>query len=142
MNNNFETRFSGYQSDIISLCLEYCDGKCDKIYVHANMSDGTVFTNFFYRINGVVRKKHKLSDTNTTVSYQKQKAALKIITTNVWNIVALFEEFKRQVPCEMKIIYNANDKSIKANYSYEPKAVMSDVTITEAWFKEIEEGQG
>ena len=139
MANSFESRFSEYQAGMINVCLEYCQYKCDKVYVHIINGKDSVFTNFFFSINGILRKKSNLGDSDATVSMPRQKEALKIVSDNAKKIYALFEEYKRPTPTELKIVYDARSKGLKADYSYEPvvSADKPETAVTEAWFNEI-----
>jgi hypothetical protein len=139
MHNGFESRFSEYQTDIISVCLEYCEKKCDKIFIHIIFGDDTVFSNFFYQIDGTMRKKARLANSGISGSLLRQKSALKIISDDGKKIMALFEEFKRQIPTEIKLTYDAASKGLKADYKYEPvtSAEKSETAVTDAWFEEL-----
>ena len=136
MDSNFEKQFSELQADMISICLEYSERKCETIFIHIICENESVFANFFFRINGIMRKKAKLNDAESSVSMARQKEALSIITKDTRKIIDLCEKNGRPVPTEFKLVYDVASGSLQADYSYEPvtSSQKSDRIVSEEWF--------
>jgi hypothetical protein len=120
VENIFEKQFSDLQADMVSVCLEYSERKCEQIFIHIICENDSVFTNFFFRIDGAMRKKGKLSDIDAPVSVVRQKEALSIITKDARKIVKLCNSAGKPAPTDYKLIYQVGAGSLKAEYSYDP----------------------
>jgi hypothetical protein len=131
----FESEFSKLQADMVSVCLDYCAGKCDRIYIHSIIVNDTVSSDFFFCIDGALRKKGKLNGADT-IPQTRQKEALKIVSANAMEIIRLFEKHKRPVPFEVKIIYDAKTGAAQCDYGYD---VIDNTarSLTENWFNAI-----
>ena len=138
MNSSFEKQFSELQADMISVCLEYCERKSEMIFIHIICENNSVFSNFFFRIDGIMRKKGRLSDTAAPVSIVRQKEALSIITKDVREIIGLCEKNGRPMPTEFKLVYDVAKGSLKSDYSYESvtSSMKSDRVVSEEWFSQ------
>ena len=72
-----------WQTDMVSICLEYVENKADKIYLYASFESNVMASNYFYDIGGTILNKHKLNDANNgfvyDVSFDRQKACLNIL---------------------------------------------------------------
>lgn len=125
MNKVFEDYFSELQGDMVSICLEYVDNRAEKIYIYCSFEDGVVASDYFYNINGKVLERHKLNeqliDTEKKydISIERQKGVIKILNTDIKNIVKLCKEYQREMPTEIKLIYNLEKNSLKAEYKYD-----------------------
>jgi hypothetical protein len=135
MIEQFESEFSKMQSDMVSVCLEYCYNKCEQLYIYILISNDTLSSDFFFRIDGELRRKNKLNGIDS-ISPLRQKEALKIISSNALKIIELFEQQDKQIPCEIKIRYNVADNSAKCDYSYETPD-KSALEMTEIWYNAI-----
>lgn len=138
MNSSFEKQFSELQADMISVCLEYCERKSEMIFIHIICENNSIFSNFFFRIDGIMRKKGRLNDAAAPVSIVRQKEALSIITKDVREIISLCEKNGRPVPTEFKLVYDVAMGSLKADYSYESvtSSMKSDRVVSEEWFSQ------
>lgn len=96
------------QTDMISICLEYVGNQADNIYVYCSCEDKALYFNVFYRINGVVAHKHKLNDISSRydTSPDVQRQVIKIGTDDLLAIYMLFADAGREMPTEMKLIYD------------------------------------
>lgn len=127
MTKAFEDNFSEFQADMVAICLEYASNRVDEIYIYCSSEEKVISSNFFFRINGMLVRKHKLNDvanfgtdvfTYNTSGY-RQRVALKIINENIEKIIELCKEFDRKMPTEMKLIYNVKRNSLVADYKYD-----------------------
>lgn len=152
MSKVFEDYFSEFQADMVSICLEYVNDRADKIYVYCSHEEGFISSEFFYSINGVVVERHKLNDALAIVnekanfvydtSVERQRGVLKIINNNIEKIIHLCKEYKREMPTEMKLIYDVNKNKLTADYKYDlvysndPVKDADDIALE--WFEQIQ----
>lgn len=149
----FEDYFAELQADMVAICLEYVDNKADDIFIYCSYEPKMYVFDFFYKINGKIVHKHQLNeaikDLNSKhdqvydVSRERQKGALKIGIQNLKLIHKKCEEFKMEMPTEMKLHYNVKQNNLKAEYRYDLVYSNDDELlpddIFDLWFKEIKE---
>ena len=144
MDKAFEDFFSELQADMVSICLEYVDGKAGKIYIYSSCEQDKITSDFFFRIDGKLLRKHKLNEGGQRhdVSPARQKAALKILIDDTKKILFLCEEYRRPMPTEIKLIYDVTKKHLDASYSYDlvhsndPRRTAR--MVVDDWYSEIE----
>lgn len=106
---------------------------------------------YFYQINKAIVKNHKVNDsvldTNSNsrpiydISKERQVTLLNILNKNLREISDLCKKNNREMPTEMKLIYNVSENKLKAQYSYEikykndPEKLPSH--IFNDWFEEM-----
>lgn len=148
MNQMFEDRFSELQADMVSICLEYVENKAEEIFIYGSFEAKVISCDFFYTINKMIVKKHKLNDAINTsqgfkynTSGERQREVLKIINNNIEEMIKLCQEYNREMPTEIKLIFNVLHNSLKADYKYEkvysndPVRTASNVSME--WYEEI-----
>ncbi|EJO5349458.1 hypothetical protein ACTQ4K_15580 [Clostridium sporogenes] len=149
MNKSFEDFFSELQADMVSICLEYVENKADKIYIYCSFEECIISSDFFYVINDKTVRKHKLNDAinigidgfRYDTSVERQKGVISIINEDIEKIYMLCKEYKREMPTEIKLIYDVNKNSLKAEYKYnliysnDPIKTADDIAIE--WFENI-----
>jgi hypothetical protein len=119
----FEEIFSELQADMISICMEYVEDRADKVYVYASCEEGIISSSFFYLINNKYVKSHKLNDAlekgeeRYDVSAERGFMVLDIINENTEKIKVLCKEYERDMPTEMKLIYDVRVGTLKLNTS-------------------------
>ena len=143
----FEDRFSELQADMISICMEYVEDRADKIYVYASCEEGVISSRFFYLINNKYVKSHKLNDAveigeeRYDVSAERGFMVLDILNEDIEKIKALCKEYDRDMPTEMKLIYDVKSGNFKAEYKYDLVYTNDDIKtathIFNEWFEEI-----
>ena len=126
MKNVFEEQFTEYQADMVSICLEYVDWRADVIYIYCSYESNTIYGDCFFKIHGKILEKHKLNDVKSDeedfeydVSEERQRGLLDIISEDIEKIYALCIEYGKDMPTEMKLIYDVKKNSLKADYCYE-----------------------
>ena len=148
MKNVFEEQFTEYQADMVSICLEYVDWRADVIYIYCSYESNTIYGDCFFKIHGKILEKHKLNDVKSDeedfeydVSEERQRGLLDIISEDIEKIYALCIEYGKDMPTEMKLIYDVKKNSLKADYCYENLWTDSETKlglhICEEWFEEI-----
>ncbi|GEN34883.1 DUF600 domain-containing protein [Aneurinibacillus danicus] len=147
----FEDYFSELQADMVSICLEYVNNRADVIYIYASYELGEYGVDVFYKINNCVVQKHKLNDAVQRfgdkseylydVSRDRQIAMLDIANENLRKIYDLCRELNREMPTEMKLVYDVANNKLDATYSYDlkysndPEKISSH--IFDEWFVEM-----
>ncbi|MED4533992.1 immunity protein YezG family protein [Metabacillus fastidiosus] len=144
---DFEERFSELQADMISICMEYVEDRTDKVYVYASYEAGMTSSSFFYLINNKYVEAYKLNDAledgdkRYDVSTERGFMVLDIINENVEKMEELCKEYERDMPTELKLIYDVKSGNFKAEYKYDLVYTNDDIKtadhIAEEWFEEI-----
>ncbi|MBT2616098.1 MULTISPECIES: immunity protein YezG family protein [unclassified Bacillus (in: firmicutes)] len=143
----FEDKFSELQADMISICMEYVEDRADKVYVYASCEEGIISSSFFYLINNKYVKSHKLNDAlengeeRYDVSTERGFMVLDIINENTEKIKVLCKEYERDMPTEMKLIYDVKSGNFKAEYKYDLVYANDDIKmahhIANEWFEAL-----
>ena len=143
----FEDKFSELQADMISICMEYVEDRADKVYVYASCEEGIISSSFFYLINNKYVKSHKLNDAlengeeRYDVSTERGFMVLDIINENTEKIKVLCKAYERDMPTEMKLIYDVKSGNFKAEYKYDSVYTNDDIKtahhIANEWFEEL-----
>ncbi|MED4454355.1 immunity protein YezG family protein [Metabacillus fastidiosus] len=143
----FEERFSELQSDMISISMEYVEDRADKVYVYASREEGIISSRFFYCINNKYVECHKVNDAledgdeRYDVSPKRMLMVLRIICEDIEKIEELCKEYERDMPTEMKLIYDNKSGRFKAEYKYDLVYTHDEIKtadhIADEWFEEI-----
>ncbi|WP_426940603.1 DUF600 domain-containing protein (plasmid) [Bacillus mycoides] len=143
----FEDKFSELQADMISICMEYIEDRADKLYVYASCEGNIISSKFFYLINNKYVKCHKVNDVlkdgdeRYDVSPNRMLMVLNIINEDIEKVEAVCKEYEREMPTEMKLIYNVQSGNFKAEYNYDLLYTNDDVKtashIADEWFEEV-----
>lgn len=148
MEKQFEDYFSEIQEDMVDICLEYIEDKAEIVYIYCSNEDGVVSCAFFYKINGVLKERHKVNEALSEpvdVSPEQQDEVLDILLDDTLKIEELCEKNSRDIPTEIKIVYDVVNQSLSADYRYDlvyskHKTKMSD-DIVDEWFKKLQKGK-
>ena len=138
----FEDEFSTVQTDMIQICLEYVGEKADKIYIYGSFEDSTISCDFFYKIAGKILERHELSQVGKMydTSIERQKACMHILNDDIKKMITICNQYKMDMPTEMKIVYDVSKNSVSAEYKYEPVySQYSDKTaddVSQKWLEE------
>ena len=143
MNRVFEDQLMEIQSDMISLSLEYVENKAEIVYIYVVLEDGLVSFDFFYKIGGFISEK---SDVNEYLSEKIndsddiQFSLLEYGIEVAQKIEVLFEENSKEVPTEIRLVFDVKNNSLKSNYRYdamyEKNEDLSVSDVFEAWIQE------
>ncbi|QXE02895.1 immunity protein YezG family protein [Terribacillus sp. DMT04] len=143
----FEDRFTELQADMISICMEFVEDRADRVYVYASYEESIISSRFFYLINNNYVKSHRLNDAiedgvkKYDVSPERGFQVLDTINDDIEKIKVLCEEFGKDMPTEMKLIFDVKSGGFKAEYKYEPVYTNHDTKtarqIADEWFEEI-----
>lgn len=148
MRKVYEDIFSELQADMVAICLEYVHKRAEKIYIYCSFEEKVISSDFFYCINKKVVRKHKLNDAldiadgfQYNTSIERQKGVMNIINDDIEKIYKLCNDYKREMPTEMKLVYDVQRNSLKADYKYElvyssnPVKTADDIAME--WFEQI-----
>lgn len=147
MNRVFEDYFSELQADMVSICLEYVENRAQKIFIYCSFEEGLVASDFFYKVANCILERHKLNDVvyegqeKYNVSTDRQLAVMDIINQDIEEINKLCKEYKKDMPTEMKLIYDVEKNSLKAEYRYDlvysndPVKTADDIAME--WFESV-----
>ena len=143
MNRVFEDQLMEIQSDMISLSLEYVENKAEIVYIYVVLEEGLVSFDVFYKIGGFISEK---SDVNEYLSEKIndsddiQFSLLEYGIEDAEKIEVLFEENSKEVPTEIRLVYDVKNNSLKSNYiydaMYEKNEDLSVSDVFEAWIQE------
>ena len=143
MNRVFEDQLMDIQSDMISLSLEYVENKAEIVYIYVVLEDGLVSFDVFYKIGGFISEK---SDVNEYLSEKIndsddiQFSLLEYGIEDAEKIEVLFKENSKEVPTEIRLVYDVKNNSLKSNYiydaMYEKNEDLSVSDVLEAWIQE------
>ena len=143
MNKVFEAQLMDIQSDMISLSLEYVENKAETVYIYVVLEDCLVSFDVFYNIGGFISEK---SDVNEYLSEKIndsddiQFSLLEYGIEDAEKIEVLFEENSKEVPTEIRLVYDVKNNSLKSNYRYdamyEKNEDLSVSDVFEAWIQE------
>ncbi|MCS1351664.1 DUF600 domain-containing protein [Mechercharimyces sp. CAU 1602] len=146
MTKLFEDYFSELQADMVSICLEYVNNEADNIYIYCFHEEGWYSFNVFYKIRGVVVRKHKLNEIPGVnfvydTSGERQNAVLNVGIDNLKKIKKKCEEFGRDVPKEMKLHYDVRSNKLQAKYRYDLVVTHDEELLPDdlfdSWFEEV-----
>lgn len=139
----FEDYFSELQADMVSIALEYVDKRADYIYIYCSDENNFQAFDVFYQISGQVIKKSQLNTINTNydVSINRQKVMINIGMEDLRSINKLFYDHNREMPTEIKLIYDVKNNKLNCEYSYDLKFSNSETLtashIFDQWFNEV-----
>lgn len=121
----FEDYFSELQADMVDICLEYVEDRAEKIYIYCSFEDNVISSGFFYKINGKVVQQHKLNDAinwqdkQYDVSISRQEQVVDVLNDDIKSIIKLCKEYHRDMPTQIKLIYDITNNSLNADYCYD-----------------------
>ena len=143
MNRVFEDQLMDIQSDMISLSLEYVENKAETVYIYVILEEGLVSFDVFYKIGGFISEK---SDVNEYLSEKIndsddiQFSLLEYGIEDAEKIEVLFKENSKEVPTEIRLVYDVKNNSLKSNYiydaMYQKNEDLSVSDVFEAWIQE------
>ena len=151
---SFEEKQDKIIKNIVGGCYDYVEGKADYIYIYLFLQNGERFANFYYCINGMFVKKHKLNDVcinsqnNYDISVTAQKKVNNAIMDNIAGLIELYNKYSKNSPNEIKIICDVkesskNKYSLKVDYSYEEKKrdEFGPFDFADEWFESLKENK-
>lgn len=139
----FEDYFTEIQSDMVSVCLEYCYEKADVIYILGSYEADMLSCHWFFDFAGEIIEKHKINTVSSKyeVTIQRQKQCMSVLMEDMKKIIALCKEHQRPMPTEIRLIYNVKTHKIDSRYNYEPvwsnHPTKMSTHIKDEWIQEL-----
>ncbi len=149
MEKIFEDYFSELQADMISIGMEYVDGRADEIFVYCVSEPGIIAFNMFFRINGKLVFANQLNSAMNEgveggaydVSEERQDAMMDVGIKDLLEIEKKCEEYNERMPTEMKLRYDVRANKLTATYRYDVVHPDDGDTLPfhtfHAWFNEM-----
>lgn len=128
---------------MVTICMEYSEGKVDDIYIYCSYELNMYAFDAFFKYQNTVLHSHKLNDIYPEIdtSTERQRAMLRIGNKNLDLIHDICKEHNHDMPTEMKLHYNVNANSLKAEYKYDlvysNQEDTSPNNVFDAWFEEV-----
>ena len=140
----FEDKFMEVQASMISLALEYVQNQSEKVYIYCISEEALLSFDVFYKINGIVTKMHAVNeiinkkvDTSKNMMVAVQRFGLE----DIQKMLDVCQEYNREHPTEMWLIYDVQKNSLDSRYSYEGRYDNDEELIPrlefEKWFEEV-----
>ena len=141
---NFEDKFMEVQASMISLAMEYVQNQAEKVYIYCISEEALLSFDVFYKINGTVTKMYAVNeilnkkvDTSKNMMVAVQRFGLE----DIQKMLDVCQEYEREHPTEMWLIYDAKKNSLDSRYSYEGRYDKNEELLPrlefEKWFEEV-----
>ena len=144
----FEDKFMEVQASMISLAMEYVQNQAEKIYIYCISVEALRSFEVFYKINGVVTKMYAVNEIiNKKVDNSKNMmvAVQRFGLEDIQRLLDVCQEYNREHPTEMWLVYDAQKNSLDSRYSYEGRYDKDEELLPrlefEKWFEEVKENQ-
>ena len=148
MDYSFEKQYSEILSNMVAACLGYVKNNAEKVFIHLSHEGGMRSYGFFFQIHGkIVMRGHVhevLQPGDTPISRDEsisnQPVAGKVLRVEDKRLVELFNEHGRELPTEIRVVYDARTRKLDAKCRYDPvfsmnpNALARDVEL--AWREE------
>ena len=140
----FEDKFMEVQVNMISLAMEYVQNQAEKVYIYCISEEALLSFDVFYKINGVYVKLHKVNtvlDTKVDDSDNMMFSVLRYGNEDIQKLIDVCQEYNREHPTEMWLVYDAQKNSLDSRYSYERRYDKDEELLPrlefEKWFEEV-----
>ena len=139
----FEDYFSEIQADMVSICLEYVQGKADKIYIYTCFEPRIVSLGYFFVINGKLLQRHEITQELPECDIELQEQVDEVIMEDLYKLNDVCTQFNQPMPTEIKMVYDVKKNSLSVNYQYdlilssESELLALPQDVEDAWFEEI-----
>lgn len=137
----FEDEFSGKQTDMISLALEYVKAvgkKVDMIYIYGSHENNMYIFDLFFKVENNLCMIHQLAD-NIDQSLMFQ--VLQLGNQDLQALDKICQKYQQPTPTQIKLVYDVTKNSVDAHYSYDNFYSDSDTLtpddIFNQWFEEV-----
>lgn len=103
MNRIFEDEFIAIHSKLISLCMDFTEGKVDSIYAYVYLNGSNRFFNAFFR-----QKKQIIDLEQIDTSEEAKKVFLESGTFEIEEMVKVCDVFNRECPIQLEMVYETH----------------------------------
>ena len=140
----FEDKFMEVQVGMISLAMEYVQDQAEKVYIYCISEEALLSFDVFYKINGVFVKLHRVNtilDIKVDDSDNMMFSVLRYGNEDIQKLLDICQEYNREHPTEMWLIYDAQKNTLNSRYSYEGRYEKDEELLPnlefEKWFEEV-----
>ena len=143
----FEDKFMEVQASMISLALEYVQDQAEKVYIYCISEEALLSFDVFYKINGVFVELHRVNtvlDTKVDDSDNMMFSVLRYGNEDIQTMLDICQEYGREHPTEMWLVYDVQKNRLESRYSYEGRYEKDDDLELlpsiefEKWFEEVQ----
>lgn len=139
MKEGFEHAFSDIQADMVSICLEYVEGRAETIFIYGSYESRVLSCDCFFKVDGNLYERHKLPE-GYDVSVDRQNTCIKILLDDMKKLISACTEYEAKMPTEIKLIYDVKNNKLNADYQYDDIYTNTEKTsddIAEMWYQEM-----
>ena len=142
----FEDKFMEVQAGMISLAMEYVQNQAEKVYIYA-IADSLYSFKTFYKINGIVIGMEEVNEVTTKKvddSDNMMFSVLRYGNEDIQKLIDVYQEYNREHPTEMWLVYDVQKNRLESRYSYEGRYEKDDDLELlpslefEKWFEEVQ----
>ena len=146
----FEDKFMEVQASMISLALEYVQDQAEKVYIYCISEEALQSYKVFYKISGIVIEMDKVNEVvakKVDDSDNMAFALLRYGAEDIQNLIDVCQEYNREHPTEMWLVYDVQKNRLESRYSYEGRYEKDDDLELlpriefEKWFEEVKSKQ-
>lgn len=138
MKQGYEDAFSNMQSEYISLCMEYAEGKAEEVFAYLYRTDTMRMFNAFFRSDGKILAASQMqTDCN-------DDEFLQVGRDDIFMLEEICRKYEVAIPNEIKMHYDVKTGKYDADVSYEDYSIKGKVTPMQVfmkWLKEEKERQ-
>ena len=143
----FEDKFMEVQASMVSLALEYVQDQAEKVYIYCVSEEALLSFDVFYKINGVFVELHRVNtvlDTKVDDSDNMMFSVLRYGNEEIQKLIDVYQEYNREHPTEMWLVYDVQKNRLESRYSYEGRYEKDDDLELlpslefEKWFEEVQ----
>lgn len=125
MSKTFEDQFSELLGDMITICYKYVNGQADTVYVYSFSAEHMSFSDCFFQIGDHIVYKSRVNDywhqgQQNVNTERAQDQLLMTLLKDRTQIDKLFQEHKREIPVELRLVYDVKTGKFNTNVSYDP----------------------
>lgn len=133
MKQGYEDVFSKLQSEYISLCLEYAEGKAEEVYAYLYRTDTMRMFNAFFRSGGRILAASQMQTTCNDEEFMEAGR------DDISKLEEICREYEAELPNELKMHYDVKTGKYEANVSYENYSIKDKVTPMQVFMKWLKE---
>lgn len=137
--NSYEDALADVHSEIVSVVLEYADGKASDIYVYCSSERAALTIDPYFVIEGEIYEIHKAPIPSASSS--RQWALLDYGIAQLQRLKEFCHQFSRPMPTEMKLHYALASGTFDADISYEDRYTGTNLgwsDLADKWRQEIQ----
>ena len=143
----FEDKFMEVQASMISLAMEYVQNQAEKVYIYCISEEALQSYKVFYKINGVVIEMDKVNEVATKKVDDSDNMAFAVLrygAEDIQTMLDICQEYNREHPTEMWLVYDVQKNRLESRYSYEGRYEKDDDLELlpslefEKWFEEVQ----